>query len=319
MSAVEISDCVIKFRLDFFIHKDFSFSDRELIVDIISQNYNGQSVVFSAYDGENLKFSGFLDFVVYLKDSFTLKEVIIESHGLVSLPGIQHKMLAPGIFLSAGRAIVNDIDRDMKNAKLLGVTLGRFNPVRLRLAYELDHAFPNDNYMIFHASLGAIKHRYKNVLELYQKEMRWLEDKKFDQDLKSIFDNGMIDWETACENYTSIWNNYHIEVVSETDAHSSYWVTEKTARCLATGKPFVLMSGAGALDHLKSFGFKTYGDFIDEDYDKTTTPNQRIQHIIKSLKQLQHGDFPAIMQKLNEIAAENAEIYKVFSKKTFNV
>jgi hypothetical protein len=307
--AIDITPEKITIRLDFFIHKDFSVTGKELIIDLLSTHYINQEIVFVAFDGENLEFSGYIDFIKYLQNIFNIKEVRVESHGVINVPGIVHTQLRPGIFNSTGRTIPQITDSDLTDAKFLGLALGRMNPVRLRLAYEIDRAFPQDTFLILQPKINSFEYHYRTVRPFYEQEFQWLRSRTFDSDINSNSDHGTIMWQDACQQYPAIWNKFLLEIVSETDAHSSHWVTEKTARCLATGKPFVLMSGPGSLEYLKSLGFQTYENIIDESYDRELVPNNRIKKIINSLEDLKNNNFSDRMNEITKIALSNIQNY----------
>ena len=121
---------------------------------------------------------------------------------------------------------------------------------------------------------------------------------------------GTIGWGNSYDNYINICNQYQIEIISETDAMSDYWFTEKTARCLAIGKPFVLVSGTNSLSRLHSMGFITFSEIIDETYDTATTPTFRINQIITSLKSLYlNPNKTELVKKMYQIAEKNKAIY----------
>lgn len=63
-------------------------------------------------------------------------------------------------------------------------------------------------------------------------------------------------------------------------------ITEKTFRAIALEMPFVLVAPAGSLDYMREYGFKTFGDVIDESYDKETDDIRRIEKVVKLLKEL---------------------------------
>ena len=76
-------------------------------------------------------------------------------------------------------------------------------------------------------------------------------------------------------------------------------LTEKTFKPIALGMPFVLTATAGSLEYLRSYGFKTFGDFWDESYD------------------LEHNDFAraekvaAILKKLDDLPeSDKQELFK---------
>ena len=96
-----------------------------------------------------------------------------------------------------------------------------------------------------------------------------------------------IDFRTASASipkqmHMSIWT-----VVTETVFYDEkLHLTEKIFKPIAIKRPFILVGSAGNLGYLKSYGFKTFSDFIDESYDDEPDPDIRIQKITKELQRL---------------------------------
>jgi len=44
-------------------------------------------------------------------------------------------------------------------------------------------------------------------------------------------------------------------------------------------QPFVVLQAPGSLEYLRSYGFKTFGDFWDESYDSIQDPDERMDAI----------------------------------------
>ncbi len=63
-------------------------------------------------------------------------------------------------------------------------------------------------------------------------------------------------------------------------------LTEKTFKAIALEMPFVLMAPAGSLEYLRSYGFRTFGDIFDESYDEEIDDIQRVEKVVKVLKDL---------------------------------
>jgi hypothetical protein len=120
----------------------------------------------------------------------------------------------------------------------------------------------------------------------------------------------MLEWRKVLPAYEKIKNLYAIEVVMETDEYSNQWLTEKSARVLAGGKPFVILSGSGTLRVLQEFGFNTFNEVIDESYDQISDPYGRIQGIVKSLTELYTSpNKNEKILKMYEIAEYNKRAY----------
>ena len=65
-------------------------------------------------------------------------------------------------------------------------------------------------------------------------------------------------------------------------------LTEKTFKPIALGMPFVIVGTKGSLEYLRSYGFKTFGDFWDESYDQAQDDVriERIASLLRSLDEL---------------------------------
>ena len=63
-------------------------------------------------------------------------------------------------------------------------------------------------------------------------------------------------------------------------------LTEKTFKAIALEMPFVLAAPAGSLEYMREYGFRTFSDVFDESYDQETNDIQRIEKIVKLLKDI---------------------------------
>jgi hypothetical protein len=77
-------------------------------------------------------------------------------------------------------------------------------------------------------------------------------------------------------------------IVTESDfragaSSSDIRVTEKVYKSIAIGHPFILVAKAGSLQHLRELGFLTFTPFVNEDYDKPGSEDERMLRICKSI------------------------------------
>lgn len=311
--AVTITPDEIVVLGQFFVHKDYSITRKDLLLDILAKGYEGQPLTVKLYDGENSDFSGFEIYIKYLCDTVGIPyhTVTFETHSPNLDPDFNLVQLKLGIFVSVNQYLPAEFNRDLTDARFVGTTLGRYNLNRLRLAYELDTAFPDDTYITFQPNKPFINDTLRHFSSHYEKELAWLQDKVFDVDLVSKHHMGMIDWYDACRSYGNVWNKFQIEVVSETDSIDNFWFTEKTANCLATGKPFVLVSGQGSLQRLQDMGFQTFSDVLDESYDYAKTPYDRIRAITASLTEIYKNQ--TVIDELYDIAQQNITLYQQYA------
>lgn len=76
-------------------------------------------------------------------------------------------------------------------------------------------------------------------------------------------------------------------LVSETVATGTrIHLTEKSLKPICLQMPFILIAGAGSLEYMRSYGFKTFSDFWDESYDHEVDDHLRLEKIAQVLKGL---------------------------------
>jgi len=82
-------------------------------------------------------------------------------------------------------------------------------------------------------------------------------------------------------------------------------VSEKTAKCLITGMPFVMVSSPGFLAYLRTLGFQTYDSLWDESYDSIEDYSQRMDRIVDLCGDLGRFDWAGRQGDLQEISLHN--------------
>jgi hypothetical protein len=311
--AITITETDIVILAEHFAIKDNTCANKEWLLDIFSTYYTNQRITVNADDGENLTASGFLEFLETVCEIFKInkKSIVINTHDPRLTDSFTFNIKPLGVFVSANK-LIPTFEKDILQARFVGTIIGRFTPTRMRLAYELDQAFPGDNFTIFQSRHWWY---HEPFAEIYQKEQEWFANRIFDTDLVSTARSGRIPPDDAFQSYPNCWNQYQIEVVCETDPFGDFWFTEKTAKPLATGKPFMLVSGVGSLERFKEMGIETFNSVIDETYDQESTPTKRIQAIVNSLQMLYNdANRSEKIAKMYQIAERNQEHYKKYAK-----
>lgn len=76
-----------------------------------------------------------------------------------------------------------------------------------------------------------------------------------------------------------------LDIVTETVFNYPYpCITEKTVRPIAVKRMFIVLGPPKILSMLKSKGFETFSDIIDESYDDIIDPIKRFNAVIKSVE-----------------------------------
>ena len=119
-----------------------------------------------------------------------------------------------------------------------------------------------------------------------QKELHTEMDKlvKNKKNIYETFSGNM--WNDRCADYTiieevvNIYKSSYISLVTETFFYEDeYIVTEKAYQPMAYFHPFIILGSPYTLKHLRSMGFKTFGDFWDESYDEELDNDKRFEKI----------------------------------------
>lgn len=103
----------------------------------------------------------------------------------------------------------------------------------------------------------------------------------------------------------NVYDHTHtdISVVLETVVDRIH-LTEKTCRAIACKHPFLLVAGAGSLDYLKKYGFRTFDPLIDESYDQQKDLKKRMDMIVEQMHRISNFN-NAELKQLRLIAEYN--------------
>jgi hypothetical protein len=91
-------------------------------------------------------------------------------------------------------------------------------------------------------------------------------------------------------------------VVSETVYYEDrLHLTEKIFKPIVTKRPFILVGAVGNLEYLRSYGFQTFGRWINESYDNEPDPDIRMCMIINEIKKLCKLPKYKLLEMFNEM------------------
>lgn len=90
------------------------------------------------------------------------------------------------------------------------------------------------------------------------------------------------------------------DIVVETTFDYPYpYITEKTLRPIACKRMFIVVGPTGILSHLRTKGFQTFGDIIDETYDSIADPIDRFLEIKNQIYRFCDRPLEEILQYLH--------------------
>jgi len=101
-------------------------------------------------------------------------------------------------------------------------------------------------------------------------------------------------------------------IVLETVYDQRIHLTEKTLRPIACGHPFLILNGPGALETIRSYGFKTFQPYINESYDSEQDPGKRMNKVLAEMRRITNSSEKYqkfIWDGCAEIAAYNKQLF----------
>jgi len=114
--------------------------------------------------------------------------------------------------------------------------------------------------------------------------------------------------------YLSTWFSIVSESVMESgidEGQGMLFLTEKTFKPIANHHPFIIVGNYGSLLLLRSFGYKTFAPYINEDYDLIQDDKQRLEAIVQEVERLckwTTEDWCIVHEKLKPILVHNHEV-----------
>jgi hypothetical protein len=164
---------------------------------------------------------------------------------------------------------------------------------RLALLLKLlDRGITDHGSISFHTSLNDI---HKEIID---KKIKQSDDfvSKIKQHLSRLcslpwqLDNVSISGDLSArfghQEY-NLWQRSLLHVVNETVFYESkLHLTEKIFKPIVATRPFILVAAPGNLEYLRSYGFKTFGSWIDESYDNIQDPNARLEAVAEQIDKI---------------------------------
>lgn len=104
----------------------------------------------------------------------------------------------------------------------------------------------------------------------------------------------------------SVYNRTHYSLVAETNFSNNYnFYTEKIVKPILAGRLFVVIAGQGYLEFLRSLGFQTFSNIIDESYDQEYDNKTRWKQAMEQVARLCSTDPNAVCEQIAEVVKHN--------------
>lgn len=116
----------------------------------------------------------------------------------------------------------------------------------------------------------------------------------------------------------SAYIDTHFSLVTETVCAESdiSFRTEKIAKPLAMGHPFIVASTPGFYRDLRSLGFRTFGHVIDESFDSIDNAQDRMDRVIDTVADLCDQDLASFLAACEDVCKYNQQHLDEYTAQT---
>jgi len=105
---------------------------------------------------------------------------------------------------------------------------------------------------------------------------------------------------------SDIYNQTYYSIVAETTTANNYnHYSEKVAKPIVAGRPFVAFAGQNYLSNLRHLGFKTFESVIDQSYDSIADSTQRMTAAWAQVEWLCEQDPEHVYRELHDVLQHN--------------
>lgn len=205
-----------------------------------------------------------------------------------------------------------EIDKKQFSGILL---LGGWSTMRSILLREIVNAGARDKFLVSYFNRSMDPDRGAQDSDLFYRSpmLEQFDSKEF---VNTVFDGidsgntcrpaqagkyGQHHWVSQIIPY-NVYNNGYINIVAETEStNTAFFISEKIAKPIILGQPFIVYGGYRYLHYLRELGFKTFDRWIDESYDFVKNFDDRAKAVAHSAIKFSNQPESQQLQSLGEM------------------
>jgi hypothetical protein len=321
--GINVRDKYIVINLDAFVKQYFINSSFEYLLGALYQlkpEFADKTIKIFSVNQTPLSlnaFRGVLDDIANIVDLPPEKIILETKDRTLTHNRVTVQVIPDQNFFQFPPLICNELNKlDFKldpDPVLFGALYGRPSYPRLILAHYLETRYPDQSFVTFLSQVQHIEDNVMGMESVYAEQLAWARQRQTAENT-ALADspNGNFCFPKNIQQWPEVWGKYLIEIAVETDYHNPTDWTEKTWKCLGSGKPFISMMGAGSLALLRNMGFETYHSWINEEYDQEPNAWRRLDLVkaeIDRLANLSPTELVVVYNNLKTIADRNISIY----------
>jgi len=149
----------------------------------------------------------------------------------------------------------------------------------------------------------------KNLYFIPQEPIKSQDPMLFNTEYTNYDPHNIINSDSSATIHWPDTHNFDIHLVAETlfDTEKTH-LTEKIIKPIVMGQPFITFSGPFSLKYIKHYGFKTFNNIWNEDYDNEVHNDKRftkIINVINELNNLPKSKYTSLINQAKKIADFN--------------
>lgn len=180
------------------------------------------------------------------------------------------------------------------------------------------HGLTNDAYFSY-TGMRYQKEYLETVKDPVYKWDKWWNETGL------LFNNFDMHVPFTCDALTDAEHNNH-KLIDKKFYSDAYWnfvvethfnkhnlfLTEKTFKPILNMQPFIIVGAPGSLKLLRELGYETFGEWIDESYDKIKNDEERMHvcfEIAYELASMSHSEHITMMKEMIPVLAHNQQVF----------
>jgi hypothetical protein len=250
------------------------WNKEEFIFELISATQKGNVTLDLLYEGPDCQSAG-------------IDQILDQVSTLLQVPRSTYLIKTSNQISSSAYPEIRTVFVELDQAKSLattnhpvpstlknrfGIFIGRSNWHRLGLASYLHTQYQDQTCMTFHYDPSIEYHQNNFGLEEFV-QRNWTHHDQVCEFLKHVpithdKQSYPILWNETAFDLRKQYQDLFVEIVCETYfSGRTFFITEKTLRCIINRRPFLIQGPKYYLKNLQKLGFKTFSHWWDEGYD----------------------------------------------------
>jgi hypothetical protein len=263
---------------------------------------------------DNMSFTDFVDSINY-DNVYLFSDVVFNYEPNTNIENIVSWFIGTDNFYATqpwAKQRISQLDAVLQRHRLLSPSQLAFGNSTKNMCLVLPRS------MMFDCLLG-VRRPHRDIIQTcytnsqYRDKILFSYYKSNDNIAQGIWDQDVDQFEgTSASRYAllplNIYNQTYYSIVAETTTENSFnQYTEKVAKPIIAGRPFVAFAGQHYLSNLRHLGFKTFASVIDESYDSIARMHQRMRAAWCQVEWLCEQDPEHVYRELHEVLQHNRQ------------